>query len=99
MTSIAIPSVARAMGIHFVAPRGAGKSRDMGRLIAFKDFLAGIPLIIIDPTGPTIDNFLDKLMYLDPEDQRILGKRIKYLDMSGKSKPAPGFPLYYQLPG
>jgi hypothetical protein len=50
------------MGIYLLAGRGTGKSRLLGRKIAMADFLAGIPQVIIDPVGATIDNFLDKVV-------------------------------------
>jgi hypothetical protein len=87
----------RALGIHLMAGKGSGKSRLMGRVIAWLDFLQGIPLVILDPVGPTIDNFLDKMLYLPQEYQERLWKRVIYVDMSGTGDRAVGWPLYYRL--
>lgn len=62
-----LPDSSRSMGIHIMAGKGSGKSRLMGRIIAWLDFIRGVPQVIFDPHGPTIDNFLDKLLRLPPE--------------------------------
>jgi hypothetical protein len=90
--------VPRNMGVHFVAGKGAGKSTVLAKVIAYMDFMFGVPLLIIDPHGGTIDNFLDKLMYLPAPIQRELRDSIVYIDMSGKSGYVGQFPLWYQLP-
>jgi hypothetical protein len=88
---------ARNMGIHMVSGKGSGKSRMLGRVIAWQDFIRGIPLVIFDPHGPTIDNFLDKLTRLPADAQRRLWPRVLYVDMSGSSGNVIPFPLYYRL--
>ena len=50
-----LPDESRSMGIHIMAGKGSGKSRLMGRLIAWLDFVRGVPQVIVDPHGPTID--------------------------------------------
>lgn len=92
-----LPDSSRNMGIHIMAGKGSGKSRLMGRMIAWLDFLRGIPVVILDPHGPTLDNFLDKLTGLPRELQERLWKRVLYIDMSGKSGRVIPFPLYYKL--
>ena len=92
-----LPDDARSMGIHVQAGKGSGKSRLMGRLIAWLDFIRGVPLVIFDPHGPTIDNFLDKVTRMPREIQERLWPRILYLDMSGRSGHVIPFPLYYRL--
>jgi hypothetical protein len=92
-----LPDDARSMGIHIQAGKGSGKSRLMGRLIAWLDFIRGVPLVIFDPHGPTIDNFLDKLTRLPRELQERLWPRVLYVDMSGSSGYVVPFPLYYRL--
>jgi hypothetical protein len=89
----------RNMGIHIVAGKGSGKSRLMGRTIGYHDFLGKIPLIILDPHGTTIDNFLDKLTYLSADQQRRVVDRLLYVDVSGRSGYVPALPLYYRKPG
>jgi hypothetical protein len=85
------------MGIHIMAGKGAGKSRLLGRVISWQDFIRGVPLVIFDPHGPTIDNFLDKLTRLPAEVQRQLWPRVLYVDMSGSGGRVIPFPLYYRL--
>ena len=92
-----LPDRARSMGTHIVAGKGAGKSRLMGRVIAWQDFRRGIPLVLIDPHGPSIDNFLDKLARLPRADQEQLWRRVLYVDMSGSSGYVVPLPLYYRL--
>src|SRR5947209_9487005 len=75
-----LPDNARNMGIHLVAGRGSGKSRLMGRVIAWLDFLRGFPLVVIDPNGGCIDNFLDKLTRLPRAYQEQLWPRVLYVD-------------------
>lgn len=92
-----LPDRARSMGIHIMAGKGSGKSRLMGRVIAWLDFLRGIPLVVFDPHGPTIDNFLDKIVHLPKEIQRQLWRRVIYVDMSGRTSGVIPFPLYYRM--
>lgn len=92
-----LPDKGRSMGIHIQAGKGSGKSRMMGRLIAWLDFIRGTPMVIFDPHGPTIDNFLDKLTRMPREIQERLWQRVMYVDMSGQSGQVIPFPLYYRL--
>lgn len=94
---IELPDRSRSMGIHLMAGKGSGKSRLMGRVIAFLDFLRGVPMVILDPVGPTIDNLLDKITRLPREHQESLWRRILYVDMSGQGERVVGWPLYYRL--
>jgi hypothetical protein len=90
---------ARRMGVHIAAGRGSGKSRLMGRIIAFLDFLRGVPTVIVDPHGGTIDNFLDRMMRLPQKYQEKLWKRVVYVDMSGHWEYVVPFPFYYRFGG
>jgi hypothetical protein len=98
-----LPLSARAMGIYILGSRGSGKSRLSGRVIAWQDYRAEIPLVIIDPLGGTIDNFLDKLFrflqYVHPTKHSKYWSRVRYVDMSGKGKDGviTPWPLYYKL--
>jgi hypothetical protein len=92
-----LPDSTRSMGIHIMAGKGSGKSRLMGRMIAWLDFIRGVPQVIFDPHGPTIDNFLDKLQRLPPESQSRMMSRVQYIDMSGHYGYIHPFPLYYRL--
>ena len=90
-------SEARRLGIRIAAGRGSGKSWLMGRLIAFLDFIRGVPTVILDPHGGTIDNFLDRMMLLPRQAQQKLWKRVIYVDMSGHWGYVVPIPLYYQM--
>jgi hypothetical protein len=92
-----LPDTARNMGIHLMAGRGSGKSRLMGRCIAWQDFIRGASVIIVDPVGVTISNFLDKVIRLPEKKQAKLFERIVYVDMSGRGERIHPFPLYYRL--
>lgn len=92
-----VPDDSRSMGMHIMGGKGSGKSRLMGRGISWLDFARGVPLVILDPHGPTIDNFVDKLVRLPRELQEQSWKRVLYIDMSGKSGYVLPFPLYYRL--
>ena len=83
--------------LHIMAEAGAGKSRFMGRILAWLLFLQGIPQVILDPTGGTVANFLDKIIRLPREQQARLWPRVRYVDMSGKGKYVEPFPLYYRI--
>lgn len=102
-TFLWLPDSARSMGIHIMAGKGSGKSRLMGRVLCWLDFVRGVPLVILDPNGPLIDNFLDKVARLPAAYQKQLWKRVIYVDMSGTTggRDAQGhvvpFPLYYRL--
>ncbi len=96
---LTLPAQSRSMGIHIMAGRGSGKSRLMGRGIAYHDIWSGIPLVNFDPMGSTIDNILDKFNRLDPERRRQLriDDRILYVDMAGRGSTTVPFPIYYKL--
>jgi hypothetical protein len=89
------------MGIYILGSRGSGKSRLSGRVIAWQDYRAEIPLVVIDPLGGTIDNFLDKLFrflqYVHSAKHSQYWSRVRYVDMSGKDGVITPFPLYYKL--
>jgi hypothetical protein len=92
-----IPDEARYNGVVVAGGEGSGKSRLMGRLLAFLDFLRGLPLFLVDPTGGTIDNFLDKLCRLPAHLQEAYWPRVIYVEMSGLFDAIVPFPLYYRL--
>lgn len=91
---------ARAMGVVIQAGRGTGKSRLIGRVLAWQDAVRGYPTILLDPTGGSLGNFLDKVLKLlkkQGNQAAEFEKRLVYLDVSGKSGYTLGFPLYYRL--
>ena len=100
-TARTLPASARVMALYVLAGRGTGKSRLLGRKIAYGDFLAGIPQVICDPVGATIDNFLDKVTWFLSDYPHLerdpIWERIVYCDMSGKDGLVVPFPLYYTL--
>jgi hypothetical protein len=70
-------------------------------VLAWGDFLSGIPQLICDPIGSTIDNFLHKLVtelhYLPESEQQQHRERIRYFDLSGKDGYVLPLPLYFRL--
>src|SRR5262245_16010028 len=94
---VLVSDSSRPMGTHVVATKGVGKSRLMGVGFAWQDFRRGIPTVILDPNGPTIDYFIWKLLCQPEEVQRLIWKRVIYVDMSGKGGHIVPFPLYYRL--
>lgn len=48
-----LPDRSRNMGIHLMAGKGSGKSRLLGRVLAWLDFLRGVPVAASpDLVGP-----------------------------------------------
>ena len=93
---------ALANGIRISGGAGSGKSVLAARIV-FNHFLRGIPTVILDPHGGTIDYFLadvwkwGKSGQISKAEQQRLWQRIVYVDMSGKSGRVHTFPLYYRL--
>jgi hypothetical protein len=96
-----LPSESRIMGVYLLGASRTGKSRMLGRVIAWQDFMDEIGQVIFDPRGVTISNFLDKvvrfLQYVPPDQHFKYWQRIKYVDVSGKGGFITGLPLYYRL--
>jgi hypothetical protein len=96
-----LPPEARIMGLYLLGASRTGKSRMLGRVIAWQDFLAEIGQVIFDPRGVTISNFLDKLIrflqYVPYDQHAKYWRRIRYVDVSGKGGNITGLPLYYRL--
>ncbi len=88
---------ARGMGVRLVASRGAGKSRLLGRVIAWLDLVRGTPLVILDPVGSVIDNLIDKISYLPQREQEELWSRIRYVDLAGHYGQVTPMPLLYRV--
>lgn len=84
--------------MHWVAGSGSGKSLSLG-LVAFFDFLRGVPQVLFDPTGQMIDAFLLYVAQLPKPLRSSLWSRIRYLDMSGRGTCAPVWPLLVEYPG
>lgn len=88
---------ARGMGVRLVASRGAGKSRLLGRVIAWLDLLRSTPLVILDPVGSVIDNLLDKIIDLPRAEQERIWPRIRYVDLAGAHGVVTPMPLLYRV--
>lgn len=93
-----LPYSALPMGQNIVAGRGSGKSRLMGRVIAWQALLRGEGLVIIDPVGGTISNLLDKILRLPDALQEHVWPRVLYMDLAGGDRVVP-LPFYYRLGG
>lgn len=83
------------MGISAWATKGAGKSRALGRLIAWQDFYRGIPLVMFDPIGAAIDHVLDKLLQLPPAERLAAEERVRYVRVAGQDGLVVPFPILY----
>jgi hypothetical protein len=96
-----IPKSARPKGVACFGAPGVGKSRYLGREAVWFLFPDEIPTIVLDPTGGTIDNFLDVLIrHLAYPDQEVCDKeweRIIYCDMHGKDGYVTHWPFFYRL--
>src|SRR5918992_2671710 len=83
-----LPAESRIMGVYLLGASRSGKSRMLGRVIAWQDFIAGIGQVIFDPRGVTISSFLDKLLrflqYVPLDQHYKYWRRIKYVDVSCK---------------
>lgn len=96
MKPLRIPDGLRNKGIHCLASRGSGKSRLIGRELAFKDFYRGVATVLID-NGDAIDNVLDKITRLPESERKKLWPRVRYINMAGMGDYIVPFPLYYRL--
>ena len=94
-----IPSAGRGLGLHIVGLPGTGKSYLIGRKLCVGDFDNGVPLVLLDPLGGSIDNFLDALIRRPPAVQKELGKRLVVVDMGGLFDHVSPWPLYYRRTG
>src|SRR5512135_3806386 len=88
-----IPDAVRSMGISAWATKGAGKSRALGRLIAWQDFYRGVPLVMFDPIGAAIDHVLDKLLQLPPAERLAAEERVRYVRVAGQDGLVVPFPI------
>jgi hypothetical protein len=94
-----LPDAARGMGICVVSTRGTGKSTVLGRVIAFSDFYRptfdeSFPVVIIDPVGGTIDNFLDKIGQQDLGTRTKLWERVRYHRIDGLDGRVVPWPIF-----
>jgi hypothetical protein len=87
---------ARALGIHLTGSKGSGKSRLLGRRIAFFDAYRHVPTLVIDPTGEVIRNLIDRILWMERPIQDDMLARIRYVDIGHPNRTAT-MPLYYRL--
>lgn len=88
--------VAKIMGTVVIGSRGSGKSVLLG-FMALMDILKNTPVVILDPTGGTL-NFLFTLIALLPKVLRDkIWQRIIYVDPACPSGYGVAFPLLYKL--
>jgi hypothetical protein len=80
-------------GVHIVGGPGSGKSRLMGRVIAWQGLMRRMPVVVLDPTGGIAVNITDKLRRLPLEQRRWLWSRIVYVDAGATDYVVPS-PLY-----
>jgi hypothetical protein len=83
-------------GVHLLGGPGSGKSRMLGRLLAWQNLLRRKPQILLDPTGGVVDNLLDKLSRLPLAARKSLWPRIRYIDAGATDYLVPT-PLYYRV--
>lgn len=83
-------------GVHLVAGPGSGKSRLLGRILAWQLLVRRKPQIILDPTGGVWDNLLDKIGRLPVANRRQLWPCLQYVDAGATDFIVPT-PLYYRV--
>src|SRR4051794_8794270 len=82
-----VPDAALKQGIHIMGGPGSGKSRLMGRFMAWEALIRGLPAFVCDPTGQITANLFDKLSRLlifnneDLAQYKNMVQRIVYVDV------------------
>jgi hypothetical protein len=96
-----IPKSAMPRGLACFGSPGVGKSRFFGRQAVWFLFHDEIPTFVLDPTGGTIDNFLDKvirhLSFLPQDVCDKVWQRIVYCDLHGQDGYVTPWPFFYRL--
>jgi DNA helicase HerA-like ATPase len=87
---------AAKLGLCTIAAPGTGKSRLLGKRLTAECARLGKPVVVIDPTGGTIDNFLDTVTRLPEDRRRAILSRLIYIDAGARDYLTP-MPLYYRL--
>jgi hypothetical protein len=91
--SVVLPDQARTGGTLLIAPTGWGKSRFLGAM-CYQDLLRGTGTVVLDAVGGTIDNCLNKLLYLPEIEQKELSEKIIYCNMAGHRVGESSFETY-----
>jgi hypothetical protein len=92
-----LPAVARPRTVMLWGSPGAGKTRMVGRFLAWSDLKDGFPSVILDPLGGLLAQLLSKVADMPEDIRELLLTRIRVFDMSGKSGFAPSIPLYRRV--
>lgn len=82
--------------VRIVGGPGSGKSRLLGRLIAFQTLVRGKPQLILDPLGTVTANLIDRICRLPLAARQRLWPRLHYIAVGAKDYVC-GTPLYYRL--
>jgi hypothetical protein len=97
----AFPKSALARSLACYGSPGDGKSRFFGRGAVWLLFVDEIPQVVLNPTGGTIDNLLDKairhLSFLPQEACDKEWQRIIYCDMNTQDGYVIPWPFFYRL--
>lgn len=86
---------AAALGTGISGTRGVGKSQLLKVLTWLNFTHHGVPTILIDPVGATIDAVLAQIPRFHPDDQRRLWRRVRYVNLSPQEFVVP-LPLFYK---
>ncbi len=90
------PPGAAKIHMALIGASGSGKSRLLGRLLGYYEVKKRKPLVIIDPTGSTIDNLLDRIVRRPGAWREQFWPRITYVDVGAEDYILPP-PLFYRL--
>ena len=89
-------NAAAKLGLALIAAPGTGKSRLLGRIFGYAAVKQRKPLVMIDPTGGSIDNLLDVIARLPLAWRQAIWPRLTYVDVGARDYLVPP-PLYYRL--
>lgn len=92
---VRVSDSARSMGMWVLAGRGSGKSRFVGRKLLVEDYRRGVPTVVFDPIGGTIQNFLDTFLKMPAEEAYRALSRVVCADMAGSETHVFPFPFIY----
>ena len=92
-----VPDSHRDRGMHWVAASGSGKSLALG-LIAFADFLRGVPQVLFDPTGGLANAFLTNVGQFSKPIRQQLWPYVQYVDMAARGDSCVPLPLLFEYP-
>jgi hypothetical protein len=88
-----LSGAARIGGLIVIAPSGSGKSIFQAKYVALPDARHGLPQVVLDVGGHTIQYFLHALLFLSPAEQRSILDRVIYCDMAGQNGYVSSWPM------